>query len=315
MFDLCAYGDVLIDMFHDGASPNGFQANCGGTVANMVVAASRLGVRAALVSKIGDDVMGDRLERSFREQGVDIRGLLRDPRYFTTMTFVELSPEGERSFSFARQFGADAMLYPEELPMDVIRDCRIFHYSGMALNQEPSRSTTLALLRQLRQEGRYICTDVSYRHNLWEDAETAVRVTREALRYTDLYKSSDDEALLISGCDNLPDAAAFFADMGCSLCLITCGERGSFYYLDGQYGMVPSFPVRVVDTTGAGDAFFGGFLSQLLKREDPRSITAAELPEMLRYGNAVGALTTTKMGGLDGLPTKEQVDALVKVES
>ena len=87
------------------------------------------------MSKIGDDVMGDRLERSFREQGVDICGLLRDPRYFTTMTFVELSPEGERSFSFARQFGADAMLYPEELPMDVIRDCRIFHYSGMALNQ------------------------------------------------------------------------------------------------------------------------------------------------------------------------------------
>ncbi len=313
MFDLCAFGDALVDMFH-GDGEDSFIANCGGTSLNMVVCAAKLGLKTSFISRIGADVMGDRIERALIENGVNIDGMIKDDRYFTTLTFVELN-HGERRFSFARQFGADIMIRQEDVSKEIIRNSRIFQYSGMALMSEPSRSTTLALLKELRAEGKYICTDISYRAVLWENEETAVRVTREALKYTDLVKCSDEEALLMSGKKTLAEAAEYFIGEGCRLCIITCGKDGAFWYLDGKWGQVPGFSVPVVDTTGAGDAFLGGFLYQLLKLASPETVTPEILPEMLRFANAVGALNITQKGGIEGAPTLEEVKRLMQEES
>lgn len=310
MYDVCALGDALVDMFH-GDGEDAFIANCGGTALNMIVCAARLGLRTSFISRIGADVMGDRVERALLENGVNIDGLIKDDQYFTTMTFVELN-HGERSFSFARQFGADIMIRREDISRDIIRKSRLFHYSGMALMSEPSRSSVLELLEELRGEGKYICTDISYRESLWEDEATAIRVTREGLKYTDLVKCSDEEAFLISGKNTLPEAAEYFCGFGCRLCVITCGKDGAFWYMGGEYGTVEGFSVPVVDTTGAGDAFLGGFLYQLLKLASPNEVTPEMLPQMLRFANAVGALNITQKGGIDGAPTLEEVDRLLQ---
>ncbi len=306
MFDVCALGDALVDMFH-GEGEDAFVASCGGTALNMIVCAARLGLKTSFIGRIGADVMGNRIEQALISNHVNIEGLIKDAEYFTTMTFVELN-EGERSFSFARQYGADVMLYPENISEETIRNTRIFHYSGMALMSEPSRSTTLALLKKLHEEGIYICTDISYRENLWSDEDTAIRVTREALPFTDLLKASDEEAFLISGRNTLKEAAEYFADQGCRLCVITCGGDGAFWYLKGSCGMVPSFSVPVVDTTGAGDAFLGGFLYQLLQLSRPEDVTVEMMPEMVRFANAVGALNIRQKGGIDGAPALEEVE-------
>lgn len=310
MYDVCAFGDALVDMFH-GDGKDAFVANCGGTALNMIVCASKLGLKTSFISRIGADVMGDRIERALIENGVNIDGLIKDDQYFTTMTFVELN-HGERSFSFARQFGADIMIRAEDISREIIGESRIFHYSGMVLMSEPSRSATLGLLKELQKEGKYICTDISYRAALWEDEMTAIRVTREALKYTDLVKCSDEEAFLVSGKDTLREAAEYFTEYGCALCIITCGKDGAFWYMDGECGTVPAFSVPVVDTTGAGDAFLGGFLYQLLKKTSPGEVKPEILPEMLRFANAVGALNITQKGGIDGAPTLEEVNRLLR---
>ena len=206
MFDICVYGDALMDMFH-GDGEDAFLANCGGTALNMACCAAKLGSKVTFMGRVGDDVMGRRLKAVMDRHGIDTRGLVMDDQYFTTMSFVELNG-GERSFSFARQYGADIMIHPEDIRMDVILESRLFHYSGMTLMSEPSRSTTLSLLAKLKEEGVYVCTDISYRHNLWSDEETAVRVTNEALRFTDLVKCSEEEARLMSGKEDLCEAAA-----------------------------------------------------------------------------------------------------------
>ena len=313
MFDICVYGDALMDMFRgDGA--DAFIANCGGTCLNMAVCAANLGLKTTFVGRVGDDVMGRRLARVMTEHGIDTRGLIMDSAYFTTLAFVELD-HGERSFSFARQYGADIMIHPEDIDQKAVRSARLFHYSGMTLMAEPSRSTTLALLEQLHSEGMYICTDISYRHNLWSDPETAVRVTRQALPFTDLVKCSEEEALLMTGKEDLKEAADFFCSYGPQLVVITCGEQGAFWYRNGECGTKPPYKVEVVDTTGAGDAFFGGFLYQLMQLDDPRSVTAAQLPGMIRFANAAGALNIRQKGGIDGAPTLAEVEELMRAQA
>lgn len=312
MYDLCAYGDYLMDMF-PGDEPDSFIANPGGTVHNMVICAAKLGVKTLAVGRIGKDVMGYRLLAKLEENNVDTSGIICDEKYFTTLSFVDLTPEGERSFSFARQFGADIMLNPEDIPVSSIKNSKIFHYSGMALMCEPSRTTTLNLLKELYDEGHYICTDVSYRAKLWSDEQTAIEVTRKAIPYTHLFKSSDDEALLISGKDTIEDAARYFESKGAKTVLITCGEKGSYFYMDGSEKYVAPYKVdKVVDTTGAGDAFLGGFISRLILLESPFDLKAEMIPEMMKYGNAAGAFAVTKKGGVSGLPTPEDVNRLME---
>lgn len=312
MFDICVLGDALIDMFRgDGA--DSFVANCGGTALNMAVCAAKLGIKVAFLGRVGDDIMGERLVKAMEEYGIDLTGLVKDSQFFTTLSFVELQ-DGERSFSFSRQHGADIMLYPENIDRSVIEQSRLFHYSGMVLTSEPSRSTSLALLKDLHEQGVYICTDISYRYNLWENERTAVEVIGEALKYTDLVKCSEEEAFLMSGRKTLLEAAEYFTATGCKVCIITCGEQGAFYYMDGQYGCAAPFSVEVVDTTGAGDAFLGGFLYQLMQLESPEALRPELLGDIVRFANAVGALNICQKGGIEGAPTLEEVEKLMKKE-
>lgn len=305
MFDICVLGDALIDMFRgDGA--DAFIASCGGTALNMAVCAAKMGLQVAFLGRVGDDIMGERLVKTMEAHGIDLTGLVKDDQFFTTLSFVELH-DGERNFSFSRQYGADIMLYPENIDHSVIDRSRLFHYSGMVLTKEPGRSTSLSLLKQLHEKGVYICTDISYRYNLWESESVAVEVVGEALRYTDLVKCSEEEAFLMSGKETLGEAADFFLGIGCKVCIITCGGQGAFYCMDGQCGTVPSYSVKVVDTTGAGDAFFGGFLYQLMQLKRPEELRADDLPGMLRFANAAGALNICQKGGAEGAPTLEAV--------
>lgn len=298
-----------MDMF--SASEDTLAMRAGGTSANLAVAASKCGLQTALLGKVGKDVIGDRLLKEISAFGVNLDGVSRDPAYFTTMSFVVLSPEGERSFSFERQHGADIYYFPEDVNWKAIDQAKAFAYSGMMLTRDPGRSTLMEMLKKIHGKGIYVMTDVSYRYNLWASEEETRRVSLEALKYTDLYKSSDDEAYLLSGKDNLVDAARFFIELGCSLCIISCGGDGSFYYMkDGRHGKVSSFKVDVVDTTGAGDAFFGGFLSRFLKK-DWKNISEEELQDCLRFGNAVGGLTATKKGGINGIPDEADVEKLI----
>lgn len=310
MFDICVLGDALIDMFR-GEGADVFVANCGGTALNMAVCAAKMGLRVAFLGRVGDDVMGERIVKTMEKHDIDLTGLVKDSQFFTTLSFVELH-DGERNFSFSRQYGADIMLYPENIDRSVIGRSRLFHYSGMALTKEPGRSTCLALLKELHEKGVYICTDISYRHNLWETERIAVEVVLEALKYTDLVKCSEEEALLMSGKETLQEAADYFLWLGCKVCVITCGEQGAFYCMDGQCGTVPSYSVEVVDTTGAGDAFFGGFLYQLMQLERPEALRAENLPDMLRFANAAGALNICHKGGAEGAPTLEAVWELME---
>ena len=148
--DITALGELLIDYTPLPESRAGmpvFEQNPGGAVANVLACAAKLGQRTAFIGKVGDDLQGRFLAQTLEDAGIDHRALRIDPRYFTTLAFVQLSETGERSFSFARKPGADTQLQVEELDRALIAGSGIFHFGSLSLTDEPARSATLEALR------------------------------------------------------------------------------------------------------------------------------------------------------------------------
>lgn len=315
MFDLCALGDALIDFIPAAGWKREqpvYQCSVGGTVCNLLVAASRLGMHTMFAGKVGDDCMGDLIFREMDRLCVDLSGYVKDPEHFTTQSFVSLGENGERSFSFSRKYGADIFLRPEEIPMEKMMDARFIHFSGMSVTDEPIRSAAFEVLKEARRRGRVVTVDVNYRERLWKSVQEMVAVMNEALPYVTLYKSSDEEALLVSGEKTLEAAAEKIRGLGCRLVLISCGERGCYYSYGGGSGRVPSYCVEAVDTTGAGDCFFAAFLYLLRDAGNVESVPEEKLISMLRFANAAGALTTTRKGGAVGAPSVAEIETCMR---
>ena len=201
-FDIAAIGEILVDFTDCGLSEYGtrlFSQNPGGAVANVAAAASRLGMRTAFIGKVGADMHGEFLRGSLAAAGVDTRGLLTDAEYFTTLAFVRLGGGGERSFSFARNFGADTRLSPHELPEDILTGTRLLHFGTIAMTGEPERSAQLRAVELARSAGALLAFDPNYRANLWPDERAFRRAVDELLPLADLVKLSDEETVLVTG--------------------------------------------------------------------------------------------------------------------
>lgn len=318
MYDICAIGDALIDFIpapdYTPKEPV-YQARPGGTITNLLVAAAKLSLHCMFTGKIGDDCMGRLIRDSMADCGVDLSGCVMDEQYFTTQSFVSLDENGERSFSFSRKFGADVYLHKEELRMEQLIDTRLFAFSGMCLTDEPVRETTLYALDEVYQKDIPIALDVNYRHNLWQSEAEMTAAMHKTLPYVTICKASEEEACLLTGKESLMEAARYISGFGCKYIFITLGEKGAFYYTGESYGLVPSYPVRAVDTTGAGDSFFAALLYGLLNRGLEGVVSEAGLKEILQFANAAGALATTKRGGAAGAPWLSEIQRFMEQEN
>ncbi len=315
MFDIVGIGELLIDFTPSGENDQGialFARNPGGSIANLLAMFAKLGGSAAFVGKVGRDAFGDYLEQILIGGRVDTRGLLRDDKVLTTLAIVTLLPGGERSFIFYRKPGADIMLRREELPLDMIAGCRIFHFAGVALTDEPARGANFAAAAHAREHGAFISFDCNYRPTLWESEAEARAVLPRALPYTDLVKVSEEELALITGIEDEKRAAASILDKGCGAVLLSMGEKGSQVFTRGAHVMVPAYRVDAVDATGAGDAFLGALLWRLHQQgmPDPSGLSGEDWRQLLSFGNAAGAFTCTKRGAIPALPGMEDIQKL-----
>ncbi|MCA9907237.1 MAG: fructokinase [Anaerolineae bacterium] len=306
-------GEVLIDFvaLESGVTvgeASGFVKAPGGAPANVCVAAARLGMPAAFLGQVGDDPFGHHLADVLRREGIDVRGLLFSHEARTMLAFVSLGADGERSFSFYRNPSADMLLRPEEVVYDVIDDKRIFHYGSITMIDEPSRSALVAALEYARDHGLIISYDPNLRLNLWPDAETARAGMIAGLDYATVLKVSEEELEFITGGD---DVTPLWRD-GMKLIVVTRGAAGSSAFTRSTRADAPGFAVTSVDTTGAGDGFVAGMLAGVLEYG---AENAEKLPDMLRFANAVGAITTTKKGAIPALPTRAEALAFMKERS
>lgn len=318
MPDVICLGEALIDFIAlESEVPlidvSGFKKAPGGAPANVAAGLSKLGLKGAFIGKVGDDPFGRFLERTFSEAGVDVSRMIFDKSAKTGLAFVALKPGGVPDFLFYRNPSADMLLESAELDERFIASTRIFHYGSISLISEPVRSATFAGARIARKGGAIVSYDPNLRLSLWPDAKSAKHGMIEGLTGANVVKLSEEELAFITGKTELSQGANQLFDFSESikLVLVTRGPNGCFYATRKVQNLVPGLAADVVDTTGAGDAFVGAMLFQLLDRdlniEKIAELGQVELDSICRFANAAGALATTKRGAIVSLPTQQEL--------
>ena len=284
-----------------------FAANPGGAPANLAVAASRLGASTAFIGKVGTDSFGTFLRNTLLENKVDVSGMVVDQENRTTLAVVAVDGSGERTFSFYRDPSADVKLSVEDIRAEQLKNTKFLHFGSVSLTTDPARSATLYAAKTARENGALISYDPNYRASLWSDEATAIERMLEPLPMVDVLKVSDEELPLLTGTSDLEEGSKILAERGITLVLVTLGANGAYYRFGEKTGHVPGMKVKVGDTNGAGDTFFGAALAQLAKFDRLDAITAEELEQILAVSNRAAGITTSRHGAIPAMPIYEEV--------
>lgn len=316
MIDVVAMGEVLIDFTPAKENEQGtalFARNPGGAPANVLSMNAKLGGKAAFIGKVGDDAFGVFLRQALIENIVDVSGLVVDKKIPTTLAFVHLDEQGDRSFSFYRNPGADMMLCSSEVNRALIAESGIFHFGSVSLTEGPSHNATIEAALYAKQLGKIVSFDPNYRSSLWKDEAEAFLTIEGVISIANLVKMSGDEMALLTKETDASRGSELIMGYGAELVLISLGANGSFYRNKACCGYLPAYDVKTVDTTGAGDAFMGAILYKLAGKtvEQIGFMPPHELEEIVRFANAAGSLTTTRSGAIPAMPTMDEINACI----
>ncbi len=317
MYDVVAIGELLIDFAPSGTKEEEtalFERNPGGAPGNVLAILAKLGKKTALVSKVGQDQFGEFLISVMKDIGIETRSILSTKEANTTIAFVHLDSNGDRSFSFYRKPGADMLISEKEVDSSLVCDTRIFHFGSVSMTCEPSRGATLHAVKIAREKGITISFDPNLRPQLWNDLNEAKQIIEVGLKYTDILKVSEEELEFITGLDDLEAGSEYILKKyGIKMILVTLGAKGCFYRAGIQTGSLPTYNVKTVDTTGAGDAFLGAFLYKVIENKKPfMNLSRAEVEQMIDFANAAGSISTTKKGAIPAMPTVEEIERCMK---
>ncbi|MBR5566168.1 MAG: carbohydrate kinase [Roseburia sp.] len=314
-WDVLAFGELLIDFTQNGISNQGngmFEANPGGAPCNVLAMLNRLGHTTAFMGKVGNDIFGHLLKHTLEEISIDTSALEIDEDIRTTLAFVANDENGDRSFSFYRNPGADMMFTPDEVKADAIGDAEIFHFGTLSMTHELVREATKKALQIAKEKGVIISFDPNLRESLWTSLELAKEQVAYGLKYCDILKISDNEIQWFTGeLDYNKGISLLQEQYQIPLILLSLGKEGSRAYYKDICVEVPAFlQENTVDTTGAGDTFFGSCLHYVLKK-GLYNLEEKDLREMLLFANAAAAIITTKRGALKVMPSETEIQALL----
>lgn len=314
LYDVTAMGEMLIDFTQNGQSGQGnqlFEACPGGAPCNVLAMLNKLGRKTAFIGKVGDDQFGRLLKRTIEDLGVESRGLILDQDIHTTLAFVHTLSDGDREFSFYRKPGADMMLMKEEVDYDLIRQSKIFHFGTLSMTDEPARTATEKVLETAREEGCLITFDPNLRPPLWSSMKDAKKQMEFGFGYCDILKISDNEIQFVSGMEDYDDGIRYLQKKyQIPLIFLTMGKEGSRAYYRNLRVERPGFSVKTVETTGAGDTFFGCAIHGVLEYGLDK-LNEQKLGQILTYANGGAALITTKKGAIRSMPEPEDIMKLL----
>ena len=313
-FDVLALGELLIDFTENGLSGQGnplLEANPGGAPCNVLAMLQKLGWHSAFVGKVGADMFGRQLREAAEAAGICMDYLVEDRRVHTTLAFVKTFPNGDRDFSFYRDPGADMMLREDELPLDALQSCRIFHFGTLSMTHEEVRFATKKAVGLAKKSGALLSFDPNLRPPLWFDLEEAREQIAWGLSRCD--KIADNELEFMTGETDFDRGAAILKAQYPNIRLlnVTAGAEGSYCYSGEKRVFVPSFRLGgTIETTGAGDTFCACVLSNVLENglED---LSEKRLKAMLRFANAAAYLVTTRKGAIRSMPERDEVERLL----
>lgn len=304
--DVYSIGEMVID-FTPGQEEASYIRNAGGAPANVAISVSKNGLSSGMLCSVGDDDFGRFLQDTLKENDVKVLKPERCKEAVTTMAFVTLDPDGDRSFMFARKPGADMFLREEDVRPEEIENAVIVHAGSCSLSKPPADKAVKKALRLGHEMDRLVSFDVNYRDLLWDgDMEACASSIREILPYVDIMKISEEETGMFGGPQAIPD---LMQEYGLTAVVETLGGRGARCYFEDAIIDVPALPANCVDATAAGDAFWGGFLSSLRLQgvTEASQLTNEILREAMHYGSASGGLCVQRKGAIRAIPTRKEI--------
>lgn len=318
MFDAIAIGELLVDIASTGINDAGFpimESNPGGAPANFLAALASFDMKTAIIANVGDDGFGTLLTGALKKAGISARGVTRDEDAFTTLAFVTIDKNGERSFSFARKPGADTRVRFTNDMSAMIDETRLLHFGSLSLTDEPARTATKKAVEYAKNKGKLISFDPNLRAPLWRDLSAAKREMLYGMQNADIVKLSDEEARFLFEASSRDAAELLIGEYGVSLVFVTLGSEGCIYKNKNAAGRVnakkPDKPVA--DTTGAGDIFFGSAIYGVLSsHKAPCELNGAELEAICRFACAAAGISVTRHGGITSVPDINEVKGLLE---
>ncbi len=293
-----SFGEALVDIVNQA---NSFQPFVGGAPANVAVAVSKLGGASHFIGSVGSDLFGDMVVNTLSDHAVDISALRQLSEHSTALAFVSIDEEGERSFSFSRQDTADLRYPLNELPIDLFQQKKgIFHFGSNSLTTDYMAAITLALIAVAKNNDWLVSFDVNLRPSLWPKSVIDESRIMTFLTMADVIKMSDDEML------ELDIHSSLFDVHSQSVFVVTSGANPIQLFTQG--GMIEHCPEKVtaIDTTGAGDAFFGAFLYAMVEEQLFHG-DADQYLKAIKFAASCGAFSVQHMGAINSYATSEQM--------
>lgn len=315
-YDVTALGELLVDFTENGMSEQGnplLEANPGGAPCNVLSMLQNLGKRTAFIGKVGADAFGQMLIQTVKERGIDTENLVTDEEVHTTLAFVHTAEDGDRSFSFYRNPGADMMLKWDEVKQERLADTKIFHFGTLSMTDEGIEAVTKKAVQKAKEMGAIISFDPNLRPPLWSNLEDAKSRMWYGISQCDILKISDDEIEFLTGTDDIDKGVRIIMEHSHpSLICATMGKHGSKAYYNGKtvFGE-PFLREDTIETTGAGDTFMACVINSVLENGID-SLTDKDLQDMLEFANAASSIITTRKGALKVMPKKNEIIEVIE---
>ncbi len=267
------------------------ELHVGGCAANTGITLKKQGISTGIMGKVGDDGLGNFLIESLKKEGLDVRGIKKTSQVNTSSTMVMVDPDGERRFIHC--VGANGDFSLSDVDWSIIKETQILHVAGSLLMPSLDGKPTAELLKEAKDMGKTTSLDTA-----WDATGQWLKLLEEALPYIDIFIPSVEEARMLSGKEKVEDIAHFFLNRGVKMVVLKMGKEGC-YVNDGKKSFSsPTYPAEVIDTTGAGDAFVGGFLTGMVKGWD--------LEFTAKFANAVGTFCVQAVGATQGIKSLEE---------
>ncbi|MBR2499403.1 MAG: carbohydrate kinase [Clostridia bacterium] len=290
---ILSIGEILADMVGDEEEGGlNFKSFCGGAPFNVAVNAKKAGAKVGFIGRVGKDIIGKFVTGQAKKAKLDYLDIQVDNDRNTTLAFVTIT-DGERDFSFNRHDTADYNIDIEEIDFSKYEELNILHLGSLMLSEDNGRIFAELIANKSKELGVKLSFDMNFRMDTYKDFEDAKKAYKPYVDCADIIKFSDDELKLYTGIDDIKTAIESIYHKN-QLFLLTLGSNGSMYYYNGQMNIIPTQKVKPIDTTGAGDAFFGTFLANVENREwSKENIECA-----LLKANKAGADTTQFLGAV-----------------
>ncbi len=320
MKKLVAIGEALIDFIptEKGCSlgeVDTFHPVTGGAPANVCGAYTKLGGTSEMITQLGNDAFGDKIEKDLKGFGIQTEHIIRTDEANTCLAFVSLMEDGNREFSFYRKPSADMLLQKQDINEKWFENSFALHFCSVSLGEYPMKYAHKTAIEYAKKAGAIISFDPNIRLPLWNDLKALKNTVLEFLPYADILKISDEELEFITGYQTIEQAKEILFQGNVKVVIFTKGAEGAEVYTNHMKATSEGKKVKALDTTGAGDAFIGSFLYQLsadgMTAETLSDLSEQKAVEYMNFSNAYCAYSIQGKGAIASYATMEDMKKIM----